>query len=81
MASVTEKTGPIVAVHTLNPEASEVIMMSSLGQAIRVAVKDIPVLGRAAQGVRIMRLADDDTVASLGIVLPEDKEEELEDEE
>ena len=56
-------------------------MMSSLGQAIRVAVKDIPVLGRATQGVRIMRLADDDTVASLGIVLPEDKEEESEEEE
>lgn len=81
VASVTEKTGPIVAVHTLDPEASEVIMMSSLGQAIRVAVKDIPVLGRATQGVRIMRLADDDTVASLGIVLPEDKEEESEEEE
>ena len=75
VAAVTEKTGPIVAVHTLDPEASEVIMMSSLGQAIRVAVKDIPVLGRATQGVRIMRLADDDTVASLGIVLPEEKEE------
>ena len=81
VASVTEKTGPIVAVHTLDPEASEVIMMSSLGQAIRVAVKDIPVLGRATQGVRIMRLADDDTVASLGIVLPEDNEEESEGEE
>ena len=75
VASVTEKTGPIVAVHTLDPEASEVIMMSSNGQAIRVAVKDIPVLGRATQGVRIMRLAEGDTVASLGIVLPEEKDE------
>ena len=81
VASVTEKTGPIVAVHTLDPEASEVIMMSSLGQAIRVAVKDIPVLGRATQGVRIMRLADDDTVASLGIVLPEEKDDIEESEE
>ena len=76
VAAVTAKTGPIVAVHTLDPEASEVIMMSSNGQAIRVAVKDIPTLGRATQGVRIMRMAEGDTVASIGIVLPEDNDEE-----
>ena len=78
VAAVTAKTGPIVAVHTLDPEASEVIMMSSNGQAIRVAVKDIPTLGRATQGVRIMRMAEGDTVASIGIVLPEEKDEEEE---
>ena len=76
VAAVTAKTGSIVAVHTLDPEASEVIMMSSNGQAIRVAVKDIPTLGRATQGVRIMRMAEGDTVASIGIVLPEEKDEE-----
>ena len=76
VAAVTAKTGPIVAVHTLDPEASEVIMMSSNGQAIRVAVKDIPTLCRATQGVRIMRMAEGDTVASIGIVLPEEKDEE-----
>ena len=76
VAAVTAKIGPIVAVHTLDPEASEVIMMSSNGQAIRVAVKDIPTLGRATQGVRIMRMTEGDTVASIGIVLPEEKEEE-----
>ncbi|MBR2695425.1 DNA gyrase subunit A [Candidatus Saccharibacteria bacterium] len=74
VATVTAKTGPIVAVHTLDPLAREVIMMSSKGQAIRVAVKEIPTLGRAAQGVRIMRLADGDTVASIGIVLPDEEE-------
>ncbi len=72
VASVTEKTGPIVAVHTMDPEAKEVIMMSTKGQAIRVAIKEIPTLSRAAQGVRIMRLNDGDTVASIGIVLPDD---------
>lgn len=80
VAAVTAKTGAIVAVHTLDPEAKEVIMMSSKGQAIRVAVKEIPTLGRATQGVRIMRLADGDTVASIGIVLPEEKEEDAEEE-
>ncbi len=76
VASVTEKTGPIVAVHTLDPAAKEVIMMSTKGQAIRVAVKEIPTLGRATQGVRIMKMNDGDTVASLGIVLPDEEAEE-----
>ena len=76
VAAVTAKTGPIVAVHTLDPEAKEVIMMSTKGQAIRVAMKEIPTLGRATQGVRIMKMGEGDTVASIGIVLPEEKEEE-----
>ena len=76
VASVTEKTGPIVAVHTLDPLAKEVIMASTKGQAIRVAVKEIPTLGRATQGVRIMKMSEGDTVASIGIVLPEEENTE-----
>ena len=75
VAAVTAKTGPIVAVHTLDPLAKEVIMMSTKGQAIRVAMKEIPTLGRATQGVRIMKMSEGDTVASIGIVLPEEEPE------
>lgn len=74
VAAVTAKTGPIVAVHTMDNAAKEVIMMSTKGQAIRVAVKEIPTLGRATQGVRIMKLNEGDSVASIGIVLPEEEE-------
>lgn len=74
VAAVTAKTGPIAAVHTLDPAAKEIIMMSTGGQAIRVAVKDIPTLGRATQGVRVMKLNDGDFVASIGII-PEEEEE------
>ena len=73
VAGVTAKTGSIVAVHTLDPAAKEVIMMSTKGQAIRVAVADIPTLGRTAQGVRIMKLNDGDSVASIGLVLPDEE--------
>ena len=76
VAAVTEKTGPIAAVHTLDPLAKEVIMMSTKGQAIRVATKEIPTLGRATQGVRIMRLNEGDTIASIGIIPPEEEGEE-----
>jgi DNA gyrase subunit A len=76
VAAVNAKTGPIAAVHTLDPDAQEIIMMSTNGQAIRVAVKDIPTLGRATQGVRVMRLNDGDTVASIGIIPKEEEEAE-----
>ncbi len=76
VAAVTDKTGPIAAVHTLDPLAKEAIMMSTKGQAIRVATKEIPTLGRATQGVRIMRLNEGDTIASIGIIPPEEEGEE-----
>lgn len=75
VAAVTAKTGPIVAVHTLEPAAKEVIMMSTKGQAIRVAMEEIPTLGRSTQGVRIMRLNEGDTVASIGIVMPDEDDQ------
>lgn len=67
-AVVTAKTGPIVTVRTLEGDASEVLMISSKGQTIRVGLKDIPVLGRTTQGVRIMKLGEGDVVSSIGIV-------------
>jgi len=79
-AVVTAKTGPIVDVRTLEENASEVLMISSKGQTIRVALKDIPTLGRTTQGVRIMRLGEGDAVASLG-VMPEQAPDEEEVEE
>lgn len=75
-AVVTAKTGKIVDVRNLEAEASEVLMISSKGQAIRVGLKDIPVLGRTTQGVRIMRLADTDKVASLGLMPEQAKDDE-----
>jgi DNA gyrase subunit A len=77
VAAVTAKTGPIAAVHSIDADADEIIIISTSGQAIRVALKDIPTLGRTTQGVRIMRLGDDDGVASLGIMPNKEDEEEI----
>jgi len=78
-AVVTAKTGPIISVSTLDPKASEVLLISNNGQAIRVGLKDIPTLGRTTQGVRIMRLGDGDAVSSLGLMPEQTKiiEEEV----
>lgn len=67
-AVVTAKTGPIITVQTLEDDANEALLISKNGQTIRVALKDIPTLGRTTQGVRVMRLADADTVSSIGIM-------------
>lgn len=76
-AVVNTKTGDLVSVHSISPEAKEILVISTKGQAIRIGMKDIPVLGRTTQGVRIMRLNGDDTVASVGLVTDSSVAEEL----
>ena len=77
-AVVTTKTGPIISVNTIDPNASEILIISNQGQAIRVGLKDVPTLGRTTQGVRIMRMGEEDKVASIGIVPEQDIVEEEE---
>jgi DNA gyrase subunit A len=67
-AVVSAKTGDLITVRSLDPDDIEVIMISTKGQTIRVGLKDIPTLGRTTQGVRVMRLNDDDNVASIGLI-------------
>jgi DNA gyrase subunit A len=67
-AVVTAKTGPIINVQTLEADAAEALLISKNGQTIRVALKDIPTLGRTTQGVRVMRLGNSDAVSSIGIM-------------
>jgi DNA gyrase subunit A len=80
-AVVNAKTGNLVGVKTLEGDGQEVIIISRQGQTIRLGIKDIPELGRATQGVRIMRLNGDDTVVSLALVEKIDDIEEEEAEE
>ncbi len=77
-AVVTGKTGSLISVRSLDADDKEIIAISAAGQTIRVALSDIPVLGRATQGVRIMKLSDSDSVVSVGL-LPEQTKELAED--
>lgn len=77
-AVVTAKTGPIITVQSLEEDANEALLISQNGQTIRVALKDIPTLGRTTQGVRVMRLSEGDAVSSIGI-MQEAKDDEVED--
>ena len=77
-AIVNVKTGDLMGVKTLSGnDDQEVIIISQQGQTIRLGLKDIPALGRATQGVRIMRLNDKDQVVSLALVEKSEDIDEL----
>ncbi|MFZ2484742.1 MAG: DNA gyrase subunit A [Minisyncoccia bacterium] len=63
-SKVTPKTGPVIASQVVTDE-EEVIAISKKSQVVRVDIKEIPVLGRQTQGVRIMKLREGDSLASL----------------
>ncbi len=79
-AVVNKKTGSLVGVYSLTDDSQEVIIISKNGQTIRLGLKDIPALGRATQGVRIMRLNDNDRVVSMALVDKADEEEAIDEE-
>lgn len=72
---VTKKTGKAVDVRIINSQEDDVLIISKQGQVIRLKLSAIPVIGRSTQGVRIMRMADDDQVASIAI-LPKEADTE-----
>ncbi len=66
---VTPKTGKIVAMYILNnKEEHDLVIISKSGQTIRTPLGEVSTLGRATQGVRVMRLQDGDKVASATII-------------
>ena len=79
-AVVNKKTGPLIGVKRLTSIDQEVIIISANGQTIRLGLKNIPSLGRATQGVRIMRLNGSDKVVSLALVDKVEDEPEGDDE-
>ncbi|MCX6703487.1 MAG: DNA gyrase subunit A [Candidatus Zambryskibacteria bacterium] len=64
-ANVTPKTGDIIAAQVFTKETAEIVAMSKKSQVIRTDANEIPVLGRQTQGVRIMKLREGDSIASL----------------
>ncbi|MDD4803693.1 MAG: DNA gyrase subunit A [Candidatus Pacebacteria bacterium] len=62
---VTSKTGEIITSKVVTDEEDEIAAISKKSQVIRVGVKEIPSLGRQTQGVRIMKLREGDSIASI----------------
>lgn len=62
---ITAKTGALMAAKVVTPATEELVAMSKKSQVIRVDMKDVSTLGRDTQGVRIMKLREGDSIASL----------------
>jgi DNA gyrase subunit A len=67
-AVVNQKTGQVTNVLGLDAKDLELLVVSTHGQIIRLSVLNIPVIGRATQGVRIMRFKAEDSVASVALI-------------
>lgn len=66
---VTPKTGKIEAMHILSTaQERDLVIISKQGQTIRIPINSISTLGRATQGVRVMRLEPGDSVASATVI-------------
>ena len=72
---VTDKTGEVVGIKVVK-ETDDIILISSDGTIIRLAVKDVSVLGRNTQGVTLMRMPEGVQLVSIAKVT--DEEEEVE---
>jgi DNA gyrase subunit A len=69
-ANITAKTGRLVSAHVINTDnlETDLICSSGKGQIIRVPLGSVSVLGRATQGVRVMRLNADDKIAATTVL-------------
>lgn len=70
-ASVTAKTGSVIGASIINIDnigEEDLILSSEKGQIIRIPLKDISVLGRATQGVRVMRPTSGDKVSAITVL-------------
>lgn len=69
----TDKVGKMIAMMEV-VDKDELVIISTQGMVIRQSVKDIRVMGRNTQGVRVIRLNEGDTIADIARVIPEDED-------
>ena len=72
----SDKIGKMIAMMEVN-DNDELVIISTKGMVIRQSMKDIRVMGRATQGVRVIRLKDGDSIADIAKVVPEEEAEEI----
>lgn len=77
--SVTDKTGNLVAIKSVLEE-EDLMIINKSGVAIRMPVEELRVMGRATQGVRLINIKGNDSIAAVAKVMKEEEEEENESE-
>jgi DNA gyrase subunit A len=72
--SITEKTGALVAIKNVS-DNDDLMIINKSGIAIRLAVENLRVMGRATQGVKLINLKTNDSIAAVAKVMHEEDEE------
>jgi len=75
--SITDKTGSLVSIKNVT-DADDLMIINKSGIAIRMAVADLRVMGRATQGVRLINLKGNDAIAAVAKVVRDEDESEIE---
>lgn len=76
--NITPKTGNLIAIKEVS-DTDDLIIINKSGILIRLGVKDLRVMGRATQGVRLINLRDEDAIASVAKVEVDESQDEGED--
>ena len=76
--SITEKTGGLVAIKNVS-DNDDLMIINKSGIAIRMAVEDLRVMGRATQGVRLIKVREEDSIAAVAKVMHDEDNIDSED--
>jgi len=77
--NITEKTGQLISINAVT-DADDLMIINKSGLTIRMAVEDLRVMGRATQGVKLINLKGNDSIAAVTKVMKDDVEEVVVDE-
>jgi len=72
--SITEKTGGLVAIKNVT-DSDDLMIINKSGIAIRLGVEDLRVMGRATQGVKLINIRENDSIAAVAKVVKEEETE------
>jgi len=74
---ITEKNGPVTGIVKVR-DSDELMISTSTGKIIRIAMKDVPVIGRNTQGVKLMDIAPDEHITGIAPIAEKEEEDEAE---
>ena len=75
--NITEKTGKLISINSVT-DADDLMIINKSGLTIRMAVEDLRVMGRATQGVKLINIKGNDSIAAVTKVMKEDEIEDVE---
>ncbi|MFY0604959.1 MAG: DNA gyrase subunit A [Flavobacteriaceae bacterium] len=73
--NISEKTGNLVAIKNVD-DSNDLMIINKSGITIRMAVEDLRVMGRATQGVKLINIKEDDSIAAVAKVMREEESDE-----